>query len=303
MFGRPFRIGRLFGIELTVSWSFLALVAVFALISAQQVGNVLLGVVIGTLSLALIAASVLAHELGHSLVARHLGYRIAEIELHFFGGAAKMLDMPRRPRHEVLIAAAGPAVSFVLAGIFLAAGAIGVEALGVLGGLASINLILGGFNLIPALPTDGGRILRALLSERYGHLEATRLAVKVARVATVGLGLYALLPGGISAIAGVAIAIFLWMLSTRELQMAEMLHGRSRSQPSYSPGAEDVEVFDRAGRFVGRAPGGAEPISRGVGPAAAPQWRYQDPASARPAFGRRVIHQSPDGRIWIVTQP
>ena len=190
MFGKSFHIGNLFGIKLALNWSFLVLVISLSLFIASTSGNFILGLLGGVLSLALVFSSILAHELGHALVARLLGVRIAEIELHLFGGAAKMLNMPSRPRDEILIAAAGPMVSFVLAGFFLGLSLLVSDSMGILGNLAFINLILGAFNLVPALPTDGGRILRAALSGRYGALGATRISVKVARVVTVALGIW-----------------------------------------------------------------------------------------------------------------
>lgn len=287
MFGKPIRIGKLFGIDLTVSWSFLVLVVVLSFYIAFQSPSFVIGLISGLLSLVILFGSVVAHELGHSLVARRLGVRIAEIELHFFGGAAKMASMPRTPRDEILIAAAGPLVSLGLAGISGLLLLAGLEAFGLIGGLALINVMLGTFNLIPALPTDGGRILRAALSIKYGNLLATKFAVKVARVATVALGIWAVATGNFFAI---GVAIFLWMLGTRELRLAELLH-RNGSFEGYGPYQHQsfdtqngsstslVEIYDRDGRFIGTAPGGVEQ----VGPA----------KSTRSSV-------DPTGGIWVV---
>ena len=103
-----FYLGRLFGFPLHVNVTFLLMLAVVGLF---------LGGLSGMFVVAIAFASVVAHELGHALVARHLGVRMAGIELHFFGGAAKMVDQPRTPGDEVAIAAAGPAVSFALGGV------------------------------------------------------------------------------------------------------------------------------------------------------------------------------------------
>ncbi|MCG5053863.1 MAG: site-2 protease family protein [Myxococcales bacterium] len=203
---RGFSLGRIFGFPIKVSVSFLLLLGVVALWSGG----------LQAIPLVLVAfASVLLHELGHALVARRLGVRIKEIELHFFGGAAKMLDAPRHPRHEIAIAAAGPAVSFALAGVsYLASLPLGS---GALGWVALINLGIGVFNLLPALPMDGGRILRAALSLRMGHLPATELAVKVARVFAVGLGLFGLFGLHLQL---VALAVLLWVMGSAELRLA-----------------------------------------------------------------------------------
>ena len=274
-----------------------------SLFSALQGPSFLLGLVSGVIVLGLIFASVVAHELGHSLVAQRLGIRIAEIELHFFGGAAKMLSMPKTPRDEIVVAGAGPLVSLLLAGV---AGLLSLVAnpLGLLSTLMWANLMLGIFNLIPALPTDGGRILRAALTPKHGPLEATRIAVKVARVATVGIGIFALVvPEFLMAI---GVAIFLWMLGTRELRLAEALYGRP------GPGSYNdhfttpmVDVYDRSGRFVTRAPGGvaSEQTVR-------PQPQPKSPAHStttgpRPPHvlrQKQVLVRGPDGRLYVVSQ-
>jgi Zn-dependent protease len=318
MLGKSLRIGRIFGINITVSWSFLALVGAMSLYLAFSSGNFLAGLVSGLFSLLLVFASVLVHELGHSVVAQRLGVRVAEIELHFFGGAAKMLGLPRTPRDEALIAGAGPLTSFVLAGIFLLASLAIPDGLGLLRGVATVNLVLGAFNLIPALPTDGGRILRAALSPRYGHLGATRIAVKVSRVATVGLVIWALIPPTYLLAAGVA--VFLWMLATRELRLAEALQHASGSGfgPVWREGGVDqggpyVEVFDRDGRYVGSAPGGVEPpMAEGRRAGEEPgssSWRWAAPDLAwrpgpvsRRAAVRLVTVRDASGRLWVVTR-
>ena len=104
---RSFRIGTLFGFPIRVHFSFVLLLGA-ALLWTGGAG--------GVLFLAMIAASVIVHELGHALLARRLGVPIAGIGLHIFGGAAEMVGLPRRPDDEIAIAAAGPTVSFVAGG-------------------------------------------------------------------------------------------------------------------------------------------------------------------------------------------
>ena len=99
---RNYRIGSIAGFPIELSVSFLLLLAV---------GLIWMGGLMGVMIIALAFASVLLHELGHAVVARHLGVTIASIELNFFGGAAKMVGQPRSANHEIAIAAAGPAVS------------------------------------------------------------------------------------------------------------------------------------------------------------------------------------------------
>src|SRR5262249_55143815 len=150
------------------------------------------------------------HELGHALVARRLGVHVSGIELSFFGGAAKMVQMPRSANHELAIAAAGPAVSLMLGGAGLGLGALlHAPFFGMIGW---INLVLAGFNLIPALPMDGGRILRALLTRKFDFVRATDIAVTVSRVAAVSFAILGLM----GAYQLLVLAPFLWLLGTRE---------------------------------------------------------------------------------------
>ena len=138
----------------------------------------------------LLFASILAHELGHSVVARARGVPIAGIDLHLFGGVAKMAAPPRSPSDEIAIALAGPAVSLLIGGAAIALNAALPQSL--LVWLGGANLMLGLFNLLPALPLDGGRVLRAMLAKRRGLFGGTRVAVTVSRVIAVLLGVAAL---------------------------------------------------------------------------------------------------------------
>jgi Zn-dependent protease len=214
---KQWRLGAMFGFPIELNLSFLMLLGLVF---------VAFGGLVGVVLVCLAFASILLHELGHAFVARSKGVRIAGIELGFFGGAAKMIDPPRTAHDELVIAAAGPAVSLVLAGFGLGLGA--VTHVQILAWIGWTNLVLAGFNLIPALPMDGGRILRALLTHPFGYVRATELAVKVARVtaiafAAIGLryGMYQLL----------VLAPFLWMLGTREQQLARATAGSRRGTP------------------------------------------------------------------------
>jgi Zn-dependent protease len=203
MLSRSFRLGRLFGFPIHVNLTFLILLGVVGLTmgGAAAIAVVLLSF-----------ASVVLHELGHALVARHLGVNVSKIELHFFGGAAQMTDQPRSAGDEIAIAAAGPAVSFALAGLSLLLGQVtGASVFQLLGW---INLILGAFNMVPALPMDGGRILRAILSRRMGFLRATETSVVIARVFAVALGVYALVTVQLYL---VLLAVMLWLMTSAEL--------------------------------------------------------------------------------------
>jgi len=168
-------IGRLFGIPVKLHLTLLILVGLLLLLSPTPGGGLRLAMLI-----VLLFVSVLAHELGHALVARRVGVKTREILLLPIGGAAVLESNPKEPRHELWIAAAGPAVSLALGG---AAWILGrATSLYILTDLAVINIILGVFNLIPAFPLDGGRMLRAGLAMRFGPVVATRLAARLGRL-------------------------------------------------------------------------------------------------------------------------
>lgn len=212
MFDKRWRIGTLLGFPVEINLTFLLLLGVVFLWMGGVAGLVVVGIAFG---------SVLLHELGHAVVARRLGVRVSGIELHFFGGAAKMIEMPRSANHEVAIAAAGPIVSLVLAGLGLGIGALAGSWLVTIVGW--INLTIALFNLIPALPMDGGRILRATLTRRMDFVRATDVAVTVARVFAVGFAVYGLTAGMFQL---VLLAPFLWIMGTNERLLARTLAHR-----------------------------------------------------------------------------
>ena len=210
MFGHSVKLFDLFGFEIKVdaSWLLIAGLIVWSLSTGYfpqvlpgltQAGHVTLSVA----AMLGLFGSLILHELAHSVVARRDGLGIGGITLFLFGGVAELVDEPRSAGSEFRIAIAGPIMSFVLAGLFgLAAAATGAE--GVVGVLlaylASINLVLAVFNLIPAFPLDGGRVLRAWLWQRSGDmLEATRKASGAGAMLAFGLmgfGLFSALSGG-----------------------------------------------------------------------------------------------------------
>lgn len=164
--------------------------------------------------------SVLLHELAHSLVAMRKGTKIKSITLMLLGGVAQMEDIPEKPGDEALIALFGPLISLALGSLLLLTTRItrgfGEDALLLLTYLGNINIFLGIFNLVPAFPTDGGRILRSLLAQRMSFLKATKTA------ASFGRG-FALLFGFIGLISGnfilIFIAFFIYIGASQEYQM------------------------------------------------------------------------------------
>jgi Zn-dependent protease/predicted transcriptional regulator len=190
MFGRSIPLFRLAGFQVGIDWSWpiLAVLITWTL-SVQVFPYYYPGLTTGIYwSMGVVAAlglfaSIVLHELGHSLVARRYDVPIRGITLFIFGGVAVMDREPDRPWAEFAIAIAGPIASFLVAiacwlllQAVVAVGA-GLPAAGVLAYLASINVVLAVFNLVPAFPLDGGRVLRALLWAWKGSLRwATRVA-------------------------------------------------------------------------------------------------------------------------------
>jgi Zn-dependent protease len=192
---------RVRGIQLAVHWSFFLLLAWIAEDGWKEGQWIGLAWSVGTL-LAFFACVVL-HELGHSFTARHFGIGVRRILLMPIGGMAEFESIPREPAREFLITLAGPAVNFVIVGILaLTVGApegfplnpeISLDARGFGQLLLQANFIMGCFNLLPAFPMDGGRILRAMLASRMPYLRATRLAATIGKI-----------------VAGIGIAVALW---------------------------------------------------------------------------------------------
>jgi Zn-dependent protease/predicted transcriptional regulator len=201
------RVGRVAGVEIRLHWTWL-LAAVFITISLSggvfpsQVGGLSGGayLVMGLVTAALFFVSLLLHELGHALEARRQGIPTGEITLWMLGGVARSAGPFPSAGAEARVALAGPAVSAALAAALLGAGNIGVlpTATGaVLEWLGWTNALLLAFNMIPALPLDGGRVLRAALWRLSGSLlRATRVAARVSQglaVALICLGALSLL--------------------------------------------------------------------------------------------------------------
>jgi len=244
-------IGKAFGIPLRIHYSWFI---VFVLVTwSLAVGyfpqaylhwNPATSIIAGIITSLLFFASVLAHELMHSLVARSAGIPIISITLFIFGGVSQMSEEPRQPQVEFRMAFAGPLASLVLGGIFLAVW-VWLRPVpqfefvaAICRWLGPINIFLAAFNLIPGFPLDGGRVLRSLLWWRSGNLNsATRIASNLGRV--IG---YLLIVGGIvivfrgDLISGLWLAFIGWFLenaaagSYRQLALQDMLKGHRVSE-------------------------------------------------------------------------
>ncbi len=220
------KLGRLAGIDVFIHatlWLTLGLLGVSAWLAGASLPTIL-----GGLSLMIaVFGCVLLHEFGHALTARRFGIATKDIVLSPIGGVARLERMPRKPGQEVVVALAGPAVNvgiaLLLAGVvFLtnssAAWQLERLAESFAGRLLVANVLVAALNLLPAFPLDGGRVLRALLSIRFGRRRATRAAVFLGRTLCVGLALLGLVQSPML----ILIAVFLWIAGTAELRAVEM---------------------------------------------------------------------------------
>ncbi|MBM3298559.1 MAG: site-2 protease family protein [Deltaproteobacteria bacterium] len=222
-----FKIGSILGIPVKVHVTFVLL-----LLLIYFAGTPILGVggMSGVIFVVLVFASVVFHELSHSMAARHFGIQVVDITLLPIGGVARIENYPERPSQEILIAAAGPAASFFLAFLlWFGTGIFGTEVTvsdlsirsSLLAQLTVVNFVLGVFNLLPAFPMDGGRILRGVLGLYLRPFTATRIAVGVGQAFAIGLfflGLFSMNPFTI------LIALFVYLgAETEERQMGIML--------------------------------------------------------------------------------
>jgi Zn-dependent protease/CBS domain-containing protein len=221
------RIARIAGIDIRVHVTFVALLAWIAWVSYATTG-VLASVLDGLLLLGLVFSIIVAHELAHALTARHFGIRTRDITLLPIGGVSSLERMPDDPRQELLVALAGPALNFALAAVLaviaLALGGtlvpteeIRMQPASLLVHLSWINLMLGLFNLLPAFPMDGGRVLRALLALRVSDVRATQIAAGIGQAMAIALGIIGLFVSPVL----VFIALFLWIGASGEGRVAE----------------------------------------------------------------------------------
>ncbi len=183
------KICRVFGIEVSVHFSlfFILVFLIYVLyINPPPFGfanlNPLQRLLFSVITAVLVFVCILIHEIGHSLVAMRFGARVRGIVLFIFGGIALIDRIPREPKKEFLMALAGPLASLLIALICFIATPINRQFFFLLG---YFNLVLGLFNLIPAFPMDGGRILRSLLARKMGFVKATRVSAEIGKFLAV----------------------------------------------------------------------------------------------------------------------
>lgn len=220
------RIGRLARIDIYLHWTFGLLIAgIFAYYLLHGMG--VQAALAGVLLVLLVFGCVVLHELGHALMARRFGVSTRDITLYPIGGVARLQRIPEEPIQEFWIAVAGPAVNLLIAtGLALVlwgtGGSFGPDALVQprlhwLASLMWINLLLVGFNMLPAFPMDGGRVLRALLALRINYVRATQIAASIGQGMAVLFGLLGLISFNPILL---FIALFVYVGAQQEAQQA-----------------------------------------------------------------------------------
>jgi Zn-dependent protease len=230
-------LGRVAGIELRMHATFPLLFLWVAFIYWSQTGTVE-GVLFGLALVATLFLCVVLHEYGHALTARRYGIGTRHITLLPIGGVAALEDMPRQPKQEIIVAVMGPAVNVAIAALLFVwlslttspdelralselereGGGVTLMDLGFLPAVMSANIFLVLFNMLPAFPMDGGRVLRAALSFRMDRLKATRAAAGVGQTLAVVFGILGLMGNPFL----VLIAVFVWVGAQAEAGAAEV---------------------------------------------------------------------------------
>jgi Zn-dependent protease/predicted transcriptional regulator len=226
-FGWSLHLGRWLGIDVYIHITFLLLLAFIGLshgVAGRSVGAALNGV----LFFAGLFVCVLLHEYGHALAARRYGIGTRDITLLPIGGVARLERMPDKPSQEFIVALAGPAVNVVIAGALFAGLWFGghwqpLASLSATSGnlferllVANVFLVL--FNLLPAFPMDGGRVLRSLLAMRINHSRATRIAARIGQGMAVLFGFGGLFGNPMLLL----IALFVWFGAAQEAATVDM---------------------------------------------------------------------------------
>ncbi|MCK5880258.1 MAG: site-2 protease family protein [Sinobacterium sp.] len=222
-----FKLARIAGIDVYIHYTFFLLVAWFAWRGYGESG-LLIDAINGVIFICALFTCVVLHEFGHALTGRKFGVRTSHITLLPFGGIASMEAIPKQPKQEILISLAGPAVNVAIAGIIyvylqLVPAQISQEQMSqgdwpFLVQLLYVNLFLAVFNLIPAFPMDGGRVLRGLLAIKLEYSTATLWASRVGKFFAAAFVAYGVASGNTMLI---IIGVFIFMGATSENRVVQ----------------------------------------------------------------------------------
>jgi stage IV sporulation protein FB len=228
-------IGSIAGTAVRIHVTFVLLLAFYFI--AGLAGGGIYDALYITAFVVLVFACVLAHEFGHILTARAFGVETPDVTLLPIGGVARLARIPEKPGQEFLIAIAGPLVNVAIALVLMAVTPVHLSTdlfsamenpkISMIDRLALINLFIAAFNMIPAFPMDGGRVLRALLAIKLGHVRATEIAAVIGQWAAFVFGFIGLLT--LNPIL-IFIAFFVYLAAGSEAQMVS-LRAMSRDVP------------------------------------------------------------------------
>ena len=229
-------IGSIAGTAIRLHITFLLFLA-WIFVASYASGGAAGGLVRSLAFMLLLFACVVAHEFGHIFMARRFGVTTPTVTLLPIGGVAQLERIPEKPWEEFLVAIAGPAVNVVIAAVLVAVlrrlarhrqicRAWSNRPIGMLDRLAVVNVFLVLFNMIPAFPMDGGRVLRAVLASRLGYVRATEIAATIGQWVAFGLGFLGLFGNPLL----IFIAIFVYLAAASEAQLVAV-RAMSRGVP------------------------------------------------------------------------
>ena len=243
-------LGRIAGISVFVHWTFLILIGWIVYINLRM-GHNTIDILWSVLFILTLFACVTFHELGHALAARRYNIKTKNITLLPIGGLAQLEAIPEKPKEELVVALAGPLVNVIIALLLYPFVALGPEITeefdltklshhNFLASLMIVNVWLAVFNMVPAFPMDGGRVLRALLSFKFDRAVATRMAASVGQLLAIGFVLIGFFYNPFL----VFIGIFIFLGAQAEAQHAEaksqlkgytVAHALMREVPKLKP--------------------------------------------------------------------
>ena len=221
------KLGEFAGIGVYIHATFLLIIAWIAFTHLRQ-GDDLPTALLGVLFVLTLFGCVVLHEFGHALTARRFGIRTRDITLYPIGGVARLERMPDQPTQELWVALAGPAVNVVIASVlfaiqYAAGSLVPLDEQTMVNGpfleqLMIVNIFLVVFNMLPAFPMDGGRVLRALLAMRMNYVQATQIAASLGQAMAFFFGFLGLWANPVL----VFIAFFVWIGAAQEASMVQM---------------------------------------------------------------------------------
>ncbi len=225
------KIGRFSGIDLKIHATF-AIIIVWVIYNHMITGDSLRTTIESLIFVLIIFTCVILHEFGHALTAKKYGIKTLDIILLPIGGVARLERMPEDPKQELWVALAGPAVNVLIAFIiflilFLTGSPIPLVNIEIFTGsflakLMALNIILVVFNMLPAFPMDGGRVLRALLALRMEYAKSTKIASKIGKAMAILFGIIGLFSNPFL----VFIAAFVWFGANHEEKMVRMKYSK-----------------------------------------------------------------------------